>query len=118
MGCSLMNFSENRKENVSGLVAKEIIRHKTDPVPRLFKIIEAHCIKGHLWALINYPNCTTHRGDKILVWAYRDITWLNAQMEIDPHFLDTSNSPSARFPANALGIRRSFLFIEKVLGQE
>jgi hypothetical protein len=59
-------------------------------------------------ALINYPDCTTYQGDKVLVY-YCDPDHMRERSSIDPHFIEGNFSPLARFPANDTGWRHAVL---------
>ncbi len=71
-----------------------------DPFNRVIKkinVVGQYCV-----CLINYPDCTTFKGDKVMVYCCPPHHIRRAQA-IDPHFLESGMSPIARFPGNDSG---------------
>ncbi len=69
-----------------------------DPNPANFKVIDSFEANGHIVVLINYPNCNTFEGNKILVYLNTTLQQINEAKEIDPHFKSERGfSPFARF---------------------
>jgi hypothetical protein len=70
-----------------------------NPDPNNCEIIQAQEVGKCLIIKINYPDCTTYEGNKILL--FRDITLIDLvnQRYIDPHFFEDKNikAPIARF---------------------
>ena len=88
----------------------------TDPNPKLFRMVIHKCkqIGENSLLFINYPNCTTFDGNKIILIK----TSCFMQMEhgtIDPHFFNDRPSPFARFKADDEGYKMAvdyLLFLE------
>ena len=82
-----------------------------NPNPSRFTIKKLEAIGLFTVALINYPDCTTYDGDKILVY-YCQPHHLERQKAIDPHFLETGRhiSPIARFPGHDKGWEHAVMF--------
>lgn len=83
-----------------------------DPNPENFKIKQIREIGKYLWVLVNYPNCSTFKGDKILI--YRNVTRNRIKLyaRLDPHFSETGLSPVARFRPDSDGVELSIKFCE------
>lgn len=88
-------------------------RHPVDPDPKKFRIKEVKLLQErrkifpeqlYTYALINYPNCTTYRGDKILVYAGDARMILQNMNSIDPHFLEDHLSPLMRLAPTLQGL--------------
>ncbi len=77
----------------------------SQPSPYNFKIIESLQTGSYLVVRVQYPNCTTFEGHKILVFEGIDIDALIKQNCIDPHFSESKKikHPIARFEPNASG---------------
>ena len=74
-----------------------------NPNPWNFTIKKATVLNGHTIMLVNYPNCTTFFGDKLLLLRGIHSTRLN---KLDPHFFDNEhNYVVARFKPNKEGLR-------------
>lgn len=76
-----------------------------DPDPRKFSVKQKLTLDGNMIVVrINYEGCTTYGGDKILVYDDRDkFHMVLGSGYVDPHFLDDSYSPIARFEATDRG---------------
>ncbi len=71
-----------------------------DPRPDRFRIKRLEQHGNHVVGLVNYPNCTTFSGDKIIVWEDVTKDEVMRMSLIDPHFLE-GNKIIARFrPTN------------------
>lgn len=77
------------------------IDYGVNPNPYDFKVIWAEVHNGHTVMMVNYPNCTTFNGDKLLL--LRGI-WPITMRKLDPHFLDTTHPVIARFLPTTEGI--------------
>jgi hypothetical protein len=102
MGVSLVGHSCDRARNQSATRAQHsdnvaLKRHAVDPDPKRFSITRLRRVGNFLIVMINYPNCTTYGGDKLLVYEDMTVAELNKMREIDPHFLESKKSPVARF---------------------
>ena len=80
-----------------------------NPNPGIFKIVSILQVNDYVVALINYPGCTTHNGNKVLVFKGTEQEILNRKV-IDPHFLDGDESLLARFPATLNGYKMAIFF--------
>lgn len=82
-----------------------------NPNPKRFAIKALESVGLFTVALINYPDCTTYGGDKILVY-YCQPHHIERLKEIDPHFLELGKalSPIARFPAHDKGWEHAVKF--------
>jgi hypothetical protein len=118
MGCSCMGSSSG---NCSPSYTKKS-ETTPNPNPHRFTIKEIWS-SGHasiLW--VNYPDCTTFNGDKIMV--YCGLYWdrLLEKKALDPHFIiDDMNYPLVRFRGNHHGLEWAKSFVESALltsGQE
>jgi hypothetical protein len=72
-----------------------------NPNPYRFRVIWAEVHNGHTVMMVNYPNCTTFNGDKLLL--LRGI-WPITMRKLDPHFLDALHPVIARFLPTTEGI--------------
>jgi len=81
-----------------------------DPKPDKFSIehIEEH--GDFVVALVNYPNCTTFKGQKVIVWEGVTKDEVMRMSLIDPHFLD-SNKIIARFRPTVKGWKYAMKFV-------
>jgi hypothetical protein len=75
----------------------------TDPDPKKFIIKELTQIGHYVIAKVNYPNCTTFDGNKILVFEHATTNGVRVMSIIDPHFTERRSSPIARFSATERG---------------
>jgi len=73
-----------------------------DPRPHLFKIRHLEEFGEYVIGVVNYPNCPTFDGDKIIVWRGKSAEKIRAMKLIDPHFLHDNNI-IARFRPTADG---------------
>jgi len=73
-----------------------------NPSPRRFKIVIANQVGDYCVCRINYPDCPTYLGYKVLVYK-ADAEHILRRKELDPHFLEGGFSPVARFPATREG---------------
>ena len=84
-----------------------------NPNPYRFKVLKERHVGECVVALIRYPDCTTFKGEKVLVYDNVERwTKLRDSGVIDPHFLEGSYSPIARFPATMEGWLMAERFVE------
>lgn len=83
----------------------EIAPVAPNPNPSNFKFVETFEADGFLLVKINYPDCTTYEGNKVLLFKDVRLIDLVNQRHIDPHFLNDPNfvSPIARFVPTEAG---------------
>lgn len=89
-----------------------------NPNPGNFLITRFEIEGDYLIALVNYPDCTTFGGDKILVYSNRTLVASRIRRRLmdyvgahlDPHLLGSQHDPVARFPGNATGWRCAEIF--------
>lgn len=77
------------------------VEQKVDinPNPYNFKIKKTKFVNGHTIALVNYPNCTTYNGDKLML-----LRGIHKHLDkLDPHFLDDNHIVIARFIPKQFG---------------
>lgn len=110
MGINLLHRSSDDRARHNVRVARSdssirmgSSRHPTDPDPQKFIIVKYESIGKFLIVLINYPNCTTYCGNKLLVYENVSISKLKSMSVIDPHFLEDYISPIARFAPTQRG---------------
>ena len=90
----------------------------TTPNPNPYKfVIEKYMIYGnYILVKINYPDCITFNGNKILV--YEDVTVSDLQLTniLDPHFGNDDKNiyPIARFIPTKKGWELAKQFCEKI----
>lgn len=86
-------------------VDKSKIDTSPNPNPFRFTIKEQYYYDNVAILLVNYPDCTTFNGDKILLvdrFKLRDFH----KKKLDPHFLDDESHPIiARFKPTNNGMR-------------
>lgn len=69
-----------------------------EPQPRKFKIHTYKQLSNAVAMMIEYPGCMNYGGMKILVYDnYEKLNKLINRKMLDPHFLENSYSPIARF---------------------
>lgn len=77
---------------------------KRDGNPNKYNIARFEQFYQGLAVEINYPDCYNHKGNKILVYDDAEKFWkLHNNKCIDPHFLEESYSPVARFEPTTKG---------------
>jgi len=81
-----------------------------NPDPRKFKIIEEVRYGDYLLAVIDYPGCITYQGRKVMV--FEGIRGLGGRREIDPHLLERTDAPIARFTGDKKGIDNALNFMK------
>ena len=81
-----------------------------DPRPDKFRIEHIDQHGDFVVALVNYPNCTTFKGQKIIVWEGATKDEVMRMSLIDPHFLE-SNKIIARFRPTVKGWRYAMKLI-------
>lgn len=82
-----------------------------DPSPTNWKILEAHEELGWLVVRLKYEGCTNYEGEKILVYKNMTLVKLVNNKAIDPHFLVSGVSPTARFVPTHEGWKMALSFI-------
>lgn len=85
---------------------------KTAPNPNKYRytIEGLEKMGGYVLVLVHYPDCTTFKGRKIML--YRDTDDLTKRTDLDPHFLEHEWAPIARFPANDEGLELGRLLMK------
>jgi hypothetical protein len=78
-------------------------REEIQPKPYNFTIKRIKQVNHHLVVMLNYPNCVNFNGDKILVYLKTLEDDFLKRTTVDPHFLDSDNSPFARFSPTKSG---------------
>lgn len=69
-----------------------------NPDPFNFKILKHFSYKNNLAIMINYPNCNTYEGNKIIVFKNTTYKQISQLKRIDPHFIEENEiKPFARF---------------------
>lgn len=81
-----------------------------DPIPSRFKIVRLEQHGRFVIGVINYPNCTTFNGSKILVWEDTTVDEVENMKSIDPHFLEDSKIV-ARFAPTLKGKQYAIDFV-------
>ena len=76
-----------------------------NPDPKRFKILSIWEVKEYTLAVVRYPNCTTYKGHKLLMYEGRIRETLSKLEELDPHVLEEGLSPIARFAPTDAGFR-------------
>lgn len=82
---------------------------KGNPDPSNFAIINHRQIGAALVLLVRYPDCTNYEGHKILVFENQDLHSVQEIGFLDPHFMEHSRSPVARFEPTNRGWRLAIL---------
>lgn len=85
-------------------------RLTADPNPRFFRVRSVELIGGCTRALVNFPDCTTYGGDKILVFRGDLVSWVRKTHYLDPHFLTENPNLIARFAGDQAGWGMAELF--------
>jgi len=85
-----------------------------NPDPQNYQIVRSLKINDFLILKVNYPDCTTWEGNKILVYKGLDLKTLEQQKSLDPHFSNNSkkHSPVARFIPTDEGWNMAVFFCE------
>lgn len=109
-----MNFIQCNCKN-----KKTKVKTSTTPNPNPYKFnIEKYMIYGnYILVKINYPDCTTFNGDKILVYENVTITDLQITDILDPHFGDNEKYiyPIAQFTPTKKGWELAQEFCKKIM---
>lgn len=86
------------------------------PDPNRYSIKRVHKEGDYLIIKINYPDCTTFEGNKILVYKGCTIVNLVEQGQIDPHFSENKEflSPIARFRPDDEGWMMAETFVKSL----
>jgi len=103
---SKIGFSCSRPDTSIVFTQGEIIDYGVNPDPRNFKVIWATAVNGNTIMMVNYPNCTTFGGNKLLL--LRGV-WPTTMSKLDPHFLEGDHPVVARFLPNKEGIKLAII---------
>ena len=76
-----------------------------EPDPRSFTIVSKQRSHDYVIAEVQFPDCTTYEGRKILVYRRRVFDRVQRAGVMDPHFLEHGDCPLARFAPTADGMR-------------
>lgn len=90
------------------------VPNPANPDPMNFEIKLANQVNGNVVLLINYPNCTNFKGDKILIFTNTTIDDIEKRIKIDPHFFESPESPFARFKPTKHGWVTAMKFAENI----
>lgn len=86
-----------------------------NPDPYKYEITHWYYLNGWLVITAKYPDCTPFGGQKVLVYkgfvSPRELLGIT-QGALDPHFLESTVSPVARFPATKEGYLLARRFVE------
>ena len=88
-----------------------------EPNARQFDIKKLWYAGGYCIAVVNYPQCTTYNGDKILVYRSSPEHIIKQKL-LDPHFLEYVFTPIARFsptPSLKEGVGMAKVFVQGML---
>ena len=89
-------------ENQQPKIIEKIIRVKSTPDPKNFKILKKAIANGYPILKVNYPGVKNYEGDKILMYPkYFNLDIIKNRM--DPHFFTAGDSPIARFESTKYG---------------
>lgn len=88
-----------------------------NPNPMRYSIKRVQKEGDFLIIKINYPDCTTFEGNKILVYKGCTIVNLVEQGKIDPHFSENKDflSPIARFRPDDEGWKMAESFVKSII---
>jgi hypothetical protein len=106
MGMRIMSVSSCEK-------VKPEEETKPNPNPYRFEIIDKRDMLPYVVLMVNYKDCTTYGGNKVLVYECTDINVFNNITYLDPHFVDGDDSnqyPIARFTGNEEGFYNACIF--------
>lgn len=104
MGCSI--------KHSCGIEYSKYTDTNPNPNKYVFNILSEQQIGNYLVVLVNYPNCTTFNGDKILV--FKNKTTVKGILELDPHFLESQPDLIARFPSTKEGAEYAVMFVNNL----
>lgn len=96
--------------------SSSIVIHPTDPIPSVFSITSLEQHGRFVLGVLNYPNCTTFSGFKIIVWENSTVEGIRSSKLVDPHFLE-NNKIVARFRPTIQGIQLAVDFINSQLNK-
>jgi hypothetical protein len=80
--------------SVERAIAPKDVDTGINPNPYNFKIVWASVVNGHTIMKVNYPNCTTYKGNKLLLLRGVHTTQMT---KLDPHFFEGDHPVIARF---------------------
>jgi len=86
-----------------------LMQNSVNPDPSSFKVKKFYKFNGLFVSLVNYPNCTTFEGNKILVTNYD----VREKIKLDPHF-DNGSGLVARFEPTDTGWEAAVWFVTNV----
>ncbi len=89
-----------------------------NPNPFKFKVIKSLAIGNYLVCKVNYPDCTTFEGNKVMVYENLTQADLRDTKSLDPHFFDDNKSPIARFRGDADGWRLAIFLATSLVLEE
>lgn len=91
--------------------------NQPNPDPNRYSIKRVQKEGDFLIIKINYPDCSTFEGNKILVYKGCTIVNLVEQGKIDPHFSDNKDflSPIARFRPDDEGWKMAESFVKSFI---
>jgi hypothetical protein len=82
-----------------------------------YSIVKSQQVGSSIVVQIHYPDCFNHKGNKILVYDNLNKFLKEHQNKcIDPHFLEKSYSPIARFEPTERGWRLAVGFASMLKG--
>jgi len=87
---------------------------KPNPNPYRFTLRNLYNSEKYMMLVVNYQDCTTYDGDKVLVYKREDegeVLGMLQANNLDPHFLEDRVSPIARFVATDEGIEMAMKFM-------
>jgi hypothetical protein len=88
-----------------------------NPNPFRFELKNVYNTANYMMIVVNYPDATTYEGDKVLIYKRSDepeVLKMLLDENLDPHFLEDSLSPIARFPSSDEGMKLAFKFIKEM----
>ena len=86
-----------------------LTQNSVNPDPSSFRVKKVYTSNGLFVSLVNYPNCTTFEGNKILVTTYD----VREKIKLDPHFHNGSGL-IARFEPTDTGWEAAVWFVTNV----
>lgn len=88
-----------------------------NPNPFKFKILATEQFGDYCVVEATYEGCTTYSGHKTLVYKDR-AAFIRSRTELDPHFLENTLSPIARFPGGFGGWRNAQKFAQMKMSEK
>lgn len=81
-----------------------------NPDPKRFSVMASEVVNGHAILLVNYPNCTTFGGNKLLLLRGKKYN----KNKLDPHLLGNNHCVMARFEPNKQGYKLARICAENL----